>query len=328
MRSLYISQQGCVLKLHQELVQVWQGGHCVAQAQLPFLDQVLIFGQSQVSTPVIRACLRRHIPLVFLSSLGFCHGRLIALERGYRHLSRYQQQLSFIDRLLVARALVAGKVHNGRVLLQRQQRKHPHREVARAITALQGLESELAQGEELSQIMGLEGSAAACYFRAYGLCIRHREFRFERRSRRPPRNPVNAVLSFGYQVLWNHLFSLIEVRGLDPFQGCLHQGSPGHGALASDLIEEFRAPLVDGLVLNLLNQNRLTPDHFVYRDGGCFLNGAGRKVYLGAFLQQMETTVQFDGFRERRWHLLGRQVKRYCEFIYNPVMGYHPYRSR
>lgn len=146
------------------------------------------------------------------------------------------------------------------------------------------------------------------------------------RSRRPPGNPVNALLSFGYQVLWNHLLVLIELQGLDPYQACLHEGSERHAALASDLIEEFRVPIIDSLVLYLVNRNMLNiQDDFEYRDGGCFLGSSGRKVFLRAFVQRMEEeilTEQRD--RQPRWHLLMSQVKSYKRFIYSPVHGYQP----
>ena len=109
-------------------------------------------------------------------------------------------------------------------------------------------------------------------------------FVFMARSRRPPGNPVNAMLSFGYQILWNHLLSLIELQGLDPYYACLHQGSERHAALASDLIEEFRSPIVDSLVLYLVNRGVMDIDRdFEHHEGGCYLNDLGRKKYLKAF---------------------------------------------
>jgi CRISPR-associated protein Cas1 len=141
---------------------------------------------------------------------------------------------------------------------------------------------------------------------------------------------VNALLSFGYQVLWNHLLSLIEFQSLDPYQGCLHESSDRHAALVSDLLEEFRAPIVDSLVLYLVNNGMMAPaGHFEYRDGGCFLNGAGRRLFLQVFLQRMEESLSAeDGSEQPRWHLLLRQVKRFKAFVYNPRQGYQPYLIR
>jgi CRISP-associated protein Cas1 len=177
--------------------------------------------------------------------------------------------------------------------------------------------------------MGLEGAGAACYFPAFGECLSNRSFVFMARSRRPPENPVNAMLSFGYQVLWNHLLSLIELQGLDPYQACLHQGNERHAALASDLIEEFRAAIVDSLVLYLVNRGGVDADQdFVYADGGCYLNDSGRKKYLRAFLIRMEERLTIDGEQQPRWDVLMQQVKKYKQFVYAPSHIYQPYLIR
>ncbi|OKH15962.1 CRISPR-associated endonuclease Cas1 [[Limnothrix rosea] IAM M-220] len=328
MKTLYVSEQGCYVRLKHEFLEVWQRETCLAQVQLPLLEQVLIFGQSQVSIQAMRACLWRDIPIVFLSRLGYCYGRVMAVERGYRQLARYQQGLSVTEKLSVARSLVAAKVHNCRVLLLRQNRKYPTAILTLSISTLQHLRSQILAAETTERLMGLEGAAAASYFSAFGECLRNSDFCFVSRSRRPPLNPVNALLSFGYQVLWNHLLALVEIRGLDPYQACLHQGSERHAALVSDLIEEFRAPLVDGLVLYLINKKVISSEDFVYRDGGCFLNSAGRKIYLSAFVRQMEEVINVGDEREMRWHLLTTQVRAYQNFIYQPVNGYAPYQIR
>lgn len=328
MKTLYVSEQGCYVKLRQEFLEIWKKNNRLAEVQIPLLEQVLIFGKSQVSTQAMRACLQQDIPIVFLSRMGYCYGRLMALARGYRQLARYQQQLSPTEKLLTARAIAAGKIHNSRVILQRQHRKYPADELNLSIMSLDHLRKQIFEADSIERIMGLEGAAAASYFGAFGLCLRNPDFCFVSRSRRPPLNPVNALLSFGYQVLWNHLFALIEIRGLDPYQACLHQGSERHAALASDLIEEFRAPLVDGLVLYLINKKMITEENFVFRDGGCFLNESGRKIYLAAFVRQMEESINIAGDNELRWHLLTQQIRVYQNFVYQPISGYSPYQIR
>ncbi|WP_448603435.1 CRISPR-associated endonuclease Cas1 [Thermoleptolyngbya sp.] len=329
MRTLYVSQQGCYVSLKQESVLIKRGDMVLDTAQLPLLEQILIFGQSQVTTQLVRACLRRDIPIAYLSRMGYCYGRLTSIERGYRQLSRYQQQLSWVERLVAARAIVAAKLSNARVILQRQQRRQGTGAIAQAIDQLRHFGEQVMQADSTERLMGLEGAAAASYFAAFGDCIEHSDFSFVARSRRPPGNPVNAMLSFGYQVLWNHLFSLIELQGLDPYYACLHQGSDRHAALASDLLEEFRAPLIDSLTLYLINRRIIHPHQdFEYRDGGCFLNESGRKIFLRAFVQRMEERLQTDDGHQPRWDLLTQQVRVYKQFVYSPAQGYRPYEIR
>lgn len=330
MRTLYLSQQGCSVSLQQEMLVVKQGKQVLQEVQLPLLEQVLVFGKSQLTTQAIRACLWRNVPIAYLSRMGYCYGRVIAIERGYRQLARYQRELSGLERLLVAQALVRAKLLNSRVILQRQQRRRSSLVLEGAIEQLAYLANQVAAVEEIDRLMGLEGAGAVQYFQGFGECLRHADFAFVGRSRRPPGNPVNALLSFGYQVLWNHLLTLVELQDLDPYEGCLHQGSYRHAALVSDLIEPFRAPLVDSLVLRLVNNGELVlKDDFVYREGGCFLAESGRRKWLRGFVERMESLVQGeDGVAQPSWDLLNRQVRAYKLFVYSPVQGYAPYCVR
>jgi CRISP-associated protein Cas1 len=329
MRSLYVSQSGCYLSLQQEKVMIKRGQLVLDQVQLPLLEQILIFGQSQVTTQVIRACLQRDIPIVYLSRMGFCYGRLLPIARGYRQLTRYQQQLSVVEQLIVAREIVQAKLRNSRVILLRQQRRQQSEPVALAIQMLEYLGQQVVGVDSTERLMGLEGAGAASYFSAFGHCLDDPRFVFVARSRRPPGNAVNAMLSFGYQVLWNHLLSLIELQGLDPYYACLHQGSERHAALASDLVEEFRAPIVDSLVLYLVNRRMMDIDvDFEPHEGGIYLSDTGRKKYLRAFLQRMEERIQTDAGEQPRWDLLNQQVRAYKLFVYDPSRVYKPYLIR
>jgi CRISPR-associated protein Cas1 len=249
------------------------------------------------------------------------------IERGYRQLSRYQQQLSGVERLVTARAIVQAKLKNSRLLLRRQKKRRESELLERVLHTLDYLALQATEADSLERLMGFEGAGAAQYFSAFGECLRNSAFVFTARTRRPPGNPVNAMLSFGYQVLWNHLLALIELQGLDPYQACLHQGTERHAALASDLIEEFRAPMIDSLVLWLVNSKVMDANKdFVYRDSGCYLNDSGRTKFLKFFLQRMEEEILTDsGEQQPKWHLLNQQVKAYKQFVYQPRQLYQPY---
>jgi len=330
MNTAYISQQGCYLSIKQELLLVSKNKQVIFEVQLPLIEQILIFGKSQITTQAIRACLSRNIPIVYLSRMGYCYGRTISIERGYRQLSRYQQQLNFPDKLTVARAIIQAKLSNSKTLLNRQQRLKDSLNLSKNIEIINYLINQVKSAETIEKIMGYEGAGASSYFNAFGECITNPDFIFYARSRRPPLNPVNALLSFGYQVLWNHLLALIELQGLDPYSACLHQGSQKHAALASDLIEEFRTPIIDSLVLYMINRQFISAkDDFTFKNGGCYLNYSGRKKFLGNFLQRMEELINTGKEQKQpRWDLLMRQVKRYKDFVYHPINGYQPYSIR
>ncbi|MBW4507994.1 MAG: CRISPR-associated endonuclease Cas1 [Scytonematopsis contorta HA4267-MV1] len=330
MKTLYVSAQYCYVTLQQEALVIKQKDKVLSEVQLPLLEQVLIFGSSQMTTQAIRACLFQDIAIAYLSRMGYCYGRILPIARSYRQLSRYQQQLDVVDRLVTAQRIVCAKLKNCRVLLRRQKKRVDSDVLDKVLQSLDYFAEEAKKAESLDQLMGFEGAGAVQYFSGFSECLTNPNFVFGGRSRRPPGNPVNAMLSFGYQLLWNHLLALIELQGLDPYYACLHQGHDGHAALASDLIEELRAPIVDSLVFYLVNKNVMDAQNdFEYRDGGCFLNDSGRKKFLNAFLIRMNEEVQINSEEKQpRWDILTTQVRAYKQFVYQPSRAYNPYQIR
>ena len=330
MRTLYILQQGCYLSLKHEHVIIEKGEEILQEVQLPLLEQILIFGNSLVTTPLIRTCLQRDIQVAYLSQAGHCFGRVVPVERGYRHLARYQLRKSARARFDVAKQIVWAKLKNSRVLLQRQRRRLGLDKLEDVLESLNKLASQTLSANSIEQLLGFEGAGSASYFSILDDCISNSKFSFKGRTKRPPKDPVNALLSFGYQLLWNHVLALIELQGLDPYEACLHRGNERHAALASDLIEEFRAPIIDSLALYLVNRSVVDFDlDFEDNNGGCYLNEAGRKKFLKAFLKRMEEQVHSDACgKEPRWSYLTRQVKRYKTWVYGHTDDYQPYLIR
>jgi CRISP-associated protein Cas1 len=329
LRTLYISEQGCNVSLDGETIIIKKKDCILTKAQLPLLEQILVFGNSQITTQTIKACLKQNIPIAYLSQAGYCYGKTYSTTRDLRSLHRRQQQLDPATALLAAQQIIKVKLMNSRTILQRQNRRLHHDEIGLAIDKIENVIHKLTQADNIDKLRGFEGMGAKYYFAGMGKCISNPDFEFTLRSRRPPADPVNAMLSFGYQVLWNHLLSIIEMQGLDPYYGCLHQPSDKHPALVSDLIEEFRAPIVDTLVLMMINQQSIDPNDFVFRDGGCYLNISGSKKYLKAFLARMETEIDTnDGEKQPKWDSLIRQVRAYKKFIARPLEIYQPYQIR
>ena len=330
MRTLYISEQGCSVSLDGETIIIKKKDCILATAQVPLLEQILVFGNSQITTQAIKACLKQNIPIAYLSQSGYCYGKTYSTARDSRHLHRLQQQLAPADALIASQHIIKAKLLNSRTILQRQHRRLNREEIKIGISKIGDLINKLPEANSIEKLLGFEGIGARYYFSALGKCITNPDFTFTTRSRRPPADPVNAMLSFGYQVLWNHLLSIIELQGLDPYYGCLHQPSDKHPALTSDLIEEFRAPIVDALVLKMINQNAINAESdFIWRDGGCYLNSSGTKKYIKAFLARMETAIDSeDGSKQPKWDAIIQQVRAYKQFIYHPLANYQPYQIR
>ena len=312
MRSLYLLQPYGQAGLEGEQVVIRQGGDLLERVRLPLIDQILVMGNVQLSTPLVRACLRRNVAVAYLS------------RTGYRHRSRHQLALAEGERLTAARQLVAGKVANGRVLLQRLTRRDRRHLVAGTLERLQWHRDQIGRADSPERVRGLEGNAAADYFQALGLLLEADGFPFLGRHRRPPTTGFDALCGFGYSLLWNATYSLCDLHGLDPYSGVLHAGSARHAALVSDLIEPLRTLLVDPFNVWLIRTRQLRADgeHFEARDGGMFLSDRGRRIWLERWSSYMAEVVTIcEGTRGPRWDILDRLVRSFVRFLYQPSEG-------
>lgn len=222
------------------------------------------------------------IEVGYLSSNGKYRGRIQAAE-SKNVLLRVAQYERFLDdafQVELARTLVAGKINNGRALILRYQRNYPDTDFSAELLAIQTTLTNLASQQTVSSIMGSEGTSTAAYFRAYGKMFR-KEFSFDKRTRRPPKDPVNAILSFGYTLLTNEIFSLVSAHGLDPYIGFLHGLSYGRPSLALDAVEEFRHPFIDRFTLSLFNNEVFTAEDFQpVENKGIYLTKPALKTYF------------------------------------------------
>lgn len=333
LRTLYIENQGCRVSRHAGRVVVSRDDKVVLDLPALHVDQIFVFGRAHLTTPFMTFCLERDIPVVFFSSYGRYYGMLRAVGAGNYHLVR--AQFALLDdparRLETARRIVAGKIANCRALLAQHARNHPARDLEKAVQALKAAEKRAANTKDLESLRGVEGTAAAAHFAGLSLCLPE-GLRFARRTRRPPTDPVNSLLSFGYSLVFYLVHSCLCARGLDPHIGLLHEPGRDHPALASDLVEEFRAPIVDALVLSLLNRGEMGPADFHYDQGtpaACLLRDESRPVYLRAFEEKMETQrVHPDAGYAVDWRrVIDLQVSRMRRFIEGKIDRYQPFQS-
>ncbi len=273
-----------------------------------------------------------------MSRHGRFRGRLSGPTTGNVLLRRAQHQALSATELTVgiARQIIAGKIQNSRNQILRSARDSDEPEdkaaLAEAATHLADGLSRLKDAHSLDEIRGLEGEAARAYFGAFSRMIRQNRdvFNFDRRTRRPPRDPTNAILSFLYTILGAECASALEAVGLDPQVGYLHTLRSGRPALALDILEELRAPLVDRLSLTLINRRQLREEHFRQLPGSAVhLNEEGRKTVLVAYQERKEdeirhrvldSKVPFGLVPHVQARLLARHLrgdlKRYPPFVY------------
>ncbi len=263
MGTVAVTEQGARVSVEGDLLVVSKEGRPLRKLRLADVDQVLLFGRVELSSGAVARLARRRLDVVFLSANGNFRARLVShTSRNVAlRLAQFEKASDPAFCLGVARSIVAGKIQHQRQILLRAQRRLQDPSLADALAQMRQLLERVPRTDHVDSLRGLEGQAASLYFAHFGRLLLNDQFSFHRRTRRPPRDPVNACLSFGYALLGTVAESEVARCGLDPMVGFFHQPAYGRPSLVLDLIEEFR-PHVDMLVLRLFNLRQLAPTDF------------------------------------------------------------------
>ena len=278
------------------IVECFDGQESRTRTEIPLLeiDRVVLAEGTQITSPALRELLGREVPVSFFGPRNQLLGSFepCAPAHAAARLSQYQAATNKDFALAIARRLVESKIANGRRLLQRLDANHPRLE-PQGLARLLAFQNLTRQSEDLDKLRGVEGAAASLFYELWSSFL-PTEFPFERRSRRPPHNPVNACISYLATLIYGECLSACYAAGLDPGLGCLHAIDNGRWALPLDLIEPFRPALVESLTLRLFAWRVLQSAHFENREGGVFLNTAGRR----ALWEQYEQRLNREFFSE------------------------------
>ncbi|CAN5389235.1 CRISPR-associated endonuclease Cas1 [soil metagenome] len=296
---LYVQEQGAKVGKRGEVLVVSKGEEELGRAKLKDVSQLVLLGNVSVSAQTIQLLCEASIPVVHLSRGHWFYGvtQGITLRNAYDRAAQFRAASDPSRTLPFARAIVAAKGANQRTLLLRNASPRADTEVAEMATLLRKVEHL----PDLGALLGIEGAIAAKYFSRFAAMLRPRDFDaewdFRSRNRRPPRDPVNALLSFGYAMLAKECTVALLSEGLDPWWGLFHQPRHGRPALALDLMEEFRPLVVDSAVLTAVNTGMVSTGDFVRSQAACVLNERGRKAFIRAYearLDQLVTHPLFD----------------------------------
>lgn len=302
-RPLYVQEPGARVGLDHGRLVVHRDGEELASLRMLDVSEVALFGGSSISEPALRRLARSGVPVTHFSFGGWLDAITVGVEPNNVGL-RIEQFRCADDRersLAFARAFVNGKVRNQRVLL----RRNGGEDLQGTVRELERFARLSAQASETSQLLGLEGAASRDFYRGLATLLEPRgsfgstDLSFERRSRRPPRDRVNAVLSFLYALLVREAIVALRRVGFDPLLGFYHRPRFGRPALALDLMEEFRPLIADSTLLLLVNGGRLSTGDFVERAGAVSLTASGRKATIHAFELRMQTEIIHPQFRYR-----------------------------
>lgn len=309
MGTLYVATQGTRVRKASHRLVVSTQDRVVQSVRLRDVDRVVLAGQVEITTPALRALLEAGIETTLLSRGSRLLGSLQppGSKNVFLRVTQIQRHQDLTFRLATGRAIVQAKILNARRVLQQFARRRLEVDLGPALDALEVAARKVLLAPGLAQLMGVEGDAAAVYFRAYGSLFL-KELQFEKRSRRPPKDPVNSLLSLGYTVLVGEAVGAVAAAGLDPDVGMFHELSYGRPSLALDLVEEFRQPVVDRLVLSLCNRRVFTSKDFhPVEDGGQYLTDEARKRYFDFYDRTLCSRFQDRSGRPTTFRALLRE---------------------
>lgn len=341
---LYLTEPGSHVGKRSEHLTIRKDGKEVSRIPLHAVRQVVVFGNVQISTQALETLAANEIPVSLLTG----YGRFIAAlcPAPTKNVSLREAQFRrFADpaeALTLARAVVRAKLTNQRTLLMRCLRSRPAagengepltEESARgsderAARDLAELLVRLERATEIETLLGLEGQGAALYFGEFHRFLKAQPpgqgFDFRSRNRRPPKDPVNCLLSFAYSLLVKDCFSAVCTVGFDPYRGFYHAGRHGRPSLALDLCEEFRAVIADSVVLTLINNRTVTPEDFLTWRGACMLTDGGRRKFFEAYEFRKSTVVSHPiyGYKMSYSRMLEVQARMLAAYVRGDVPAY------
>lgn len=314
LNSLFITQPDVYLSLDGDNVVLLKDQERLGRFPLHNLESIVTFGYTGASPALMGYCAERNISLVFMTMNGRFLARVIGASKGNVVL-RKKQSLMSEDVILsarIARNFIIGKIYNHKWILERMTRDYPLRidtaDFKEASGQLSLLMTVIRECEDLEQLRGLEGQAALIYNQRFDPMIlqQKEDFYFRSRSRRPPLDKVNAMLSLAYTLLANDMVSALEGVGLDAYIGFLHRDRPGRASLALDLMEELRGVYADKFVLSLINMKMMNADDFVSKENGAvMMTVEGRKKFLTAWQQKKQEKITHPYLGEKiSWGLV------------------------
>jgi CRISPR-associated protein Cas1 len=336
---LYIQHYSAKLAKKGDLLEVTdKDGNKLATARLREVSQVVIQGNVYITTPCLQELMAKDIPVSWHSYGGFFFGHSIGNGHKNVELRTAQYRASFDDRkcLHIARGLVAAKIANCRTQLRRNWK--PDEKPERLLADLKRIRQQAERADSLESLLGIEGNAAAHYFGQFRETLKPAStgddallaFDFTQRNRRPPTDPVNAMLSFAYTMLARTWTTTLAAVGLDAFRGFYHQPRYGRPALALDMMEPFRPLLADSVVMQVINNGEVRPSDFVSAAGSVNLDASGRKRFIAAFERRLshEITHPLFGYQLSYRRLLELQARLLGRYLLGELDDYPNFTTR
>jgi len=327
---LYVIGQGQTVRKRGELLEIWSRKERTGEAKLREVAQVSLFGGVSMTTPALSEVLQRGIPICHFSHGGWFYG----ISQGNSHKNielRIQQYKWASDRhqsLGIARQFINGKIRNARTLLRRNDTDIPKEYLA----TLHRLAHDALEAQGPENLLGIEGAAAQIYFSRFNDLLKseNRSFIFDGRNKRPPKDPINAVLSYLYGVMVKEFFVTLLAVGFDPYLGFYHRPRYGRPALALDLMEEFRPLIGDSTMITLFNNGELSDSDFICKGVGVTLTPQAKKTVIAGYERRMNTEITHPlfGYKVSYRRILEVQARLLTRVVMGEIEEYPPFCTR
>ncbi|MEM4058644.1 MAG: CRISPR-associated endonuclease Cas1 [Thermoplasmata archaeon] len=329
---LYIQEQGAKVVKHNDEIEIKQERETLAKVRFLDISQLSIFGNVQITTQTIQELCRRDIPICYFSMSGWFEG----ITHGMSHknvnlrIKQYSTAQDNIKSTLIASKFIYGKIRNCITMLRRNS-KIPNKN---ALEYLKKLELETTRVNSIETLRGVEGNAARVYFLHFNDMLKpgiiKNTFNFESRNRRPPKDPINALLSFVYAILTKDFTVTLLATGFDPYLGFLHQSRYGKPALALDMMEEFRPIIGDSVVIGIINNGEISDKDFLQIGEAIAITPKGKKVLINAYERRMDTLITHPlfGYKVSYRRVLEVQARLLGRWLTGDIKEYQAFETR
>ncbi len=327
---VYVIGQGNTVRKKGERLEIWSREGKQSEPKLREISQLSLYGGVEITTPALVELMQRGIPVIHYTHGGWFQGICLGTTHKNVELRMHQFQCAMNpDRsTALARKAVAGKIKNCRTMMRRNLQKSN----SNSLSLLAKLAAEAEEASSLDSLLGIEGAAAECYFSHFAEMLKEggRDFSFKVRNRRPPKDPVNSVLSYLYAILVKDLFVTLLAVGFDPYLGFYHRPRYGRPALALDMMEEFRPIIADSVAITLFNNEELTEKDFIKSQAGVTLTANGKKSIVGGYERRMGTEIAHPlfGYKVSYRRILEVQSRLLARVMSGEIGEYPPFCTR
>ena len=327
---VYVVGYGNTVRKKEERLEIWSREGKVSETKLREISQLSLYGGVEITTPAMVELMQRGVPVIHFTHGGWFQGICLGTTHKNVELRIHQFQCAMDPKrsILLARKAIAGKIKNCRTLMRRNDSKR----CTSSLDLMARLAAEAQAASSSESLLGIEGAAAECYFSRFANLLKEggKDFSFTDRNRRPPKDPVNAVLSYLYGILVKDLFVTLLAVGFDPYLGFYHRPRYGRPALALDMMEEFRPLIADSVAINLFNNEEISKKDFIKTHVGVSLTSNGKKAVVVGYERRMETEIVHPifGYKVSYRRVLEVQARLLARAISGEIRDYPPFCTR